>query len=359
MAWSIVFILVFGIALLVPTVWAIVGVATGRKRFWPCVAGAAWALALMLVTFIGMATDWGGCDAETDIGTLACGEVCKPDVWSSECGRTSAGCPAIPAGQYCPAGVRPTFAFCEPFQDGPIKQPSATWSDLSFIASGLWLLWWMAMFARPGTMSSGATSVTTTADNPMIVAGWLSITYAFIVIFMGPPSMWFHASMKNWGGWFDSISVVVWLGFNAVYVGYTLLFAMWGNGRGAARPIAVLAATAALVVVFGSIGWAEPSARLFGYIVAGGLWGIAEVVYIFVAAYATGVEYRRTWWMFLVNFGILATTMTVWVLFNDAVVSQEACQSREDIPGHAFFHILASVSTAWTFFDFGSERRVA
>ena len=357
MGWTLTFILVFGIAALVPAVWAIVGVILGRKRLWPAVAGTLWALLLMLVTVIGMATKWGGCGADSSPGAVTCPGGCQPDVWASQCGRPS-GCGAIPAGRFCPAGQQPVFVFCEPIRSGPIKQPWATWSDLSFIAAGLWLLWWFQFFARPGTSSSGGTTVTTTADNPMITIGWLSIAYCFIVIFMGPPSMWFHASMKDWGGWFDAISVVVWLGFNAIYVIYMLCGPMWGRGRGIARPITIMGVTAGFVLLFGGFAWAYPDMRLVGYLVSGGLWGLAELVYVIVGASAKGVKYRRTWWMFPVNVGILGLTMGTWMLFHDEIVSAATCRARQDIPGHAFFHILASFSTIWTFVHFASERRV-
>jgi hypothetical protein len=364
MEWTVFFIVFFGIAALIPATWSIIGLIRGNTRFWPGVVGTAWAVVLLAVTFVGIATNWGGCSSssETSKGAIKCvtGDKpsgCEPDVWKVECGKPSPGCPAIPAGKFCPSGQRPVFPFCEPVQRGGVKQPWATWSDFSFVAAGLWLLWFFQYFGRPGTTSFGSTIVDMTADNPMITIGWLSITYGLVVIFMGPPSQWFHASLKEWGGWFDSMSVVIWLGFNAIYVWYMVAFAMWGNGRGIARTITVLCAWAGLVIILALIAM-NPEARLYNYFISGGLWGIAEVVYIFVAAFASGVVYRRTWWLFLINLLLLAVTMTIWIFFNDGIVSPTACQSREGFPGHAVFHIMASFSTILTFFSFASERRV-
>lgn len=355
--WTIGFILVFGIAALVPAVWGVVGLIAGKARFWPVVLGTGWAALLMIFTFISMATDWGGCGADSAEGAVTCADDCQPDVWANQCGRDS-GCGTIADGQYCPAGQEPVFDFCERFRDGAVKQPWATWSDLSFIAAGLWLLWWFQYWAKPGATTSGRTTVTVKADNPMIAVGWLSITYCLIVIFMGPPSMWLHASMKNWGGWFDSMSVVIWLTFNAVYVTYALCGPMWGRGRGSLRPVVILVITAALVFGFGWLAWFEPDSRAFGYYVSGGAWGLAELIYVIVGAACSRVAYRRTWWMFLVNVGILVLTMTVWVLFNDDVVSAATCRDRESFPGHGLFHILASFSTIWTYVHFASEQKV-
>ena len=360
MGLTVAMIIIFGIAAVIPAAWSIIGLIGGEKRYWPGVLGAAWAVALLLVTFIGAGKNWGDCpiDGGSAEGVITCatGDTagCKPDVWALECGQPPGGdCTTIPAGSSCPEGQRPVFVFCEKIQHGGVKQPWATWSDLSFIAAGLWLLWFFHYFGRPGRYGE----TTMTADNPMIVTGWLSVVYGMIVIFMGPPSQWFHASMKDLGGWFDSMSVVIWLMFNGVYVTYNLLFAMWGNGRETARTITVLVAWVVLVAIFGIIA-VNPDARLYGYFASGGLWGVAEVIYVFVAAYHKDVAYRRTWWLFVINIFVLAVTMTIWVFFNDEVVSPTACQGREGFPGHAVFHILASFSTVLTFMSFASEQRV-
>jgi len=358
--WTIFFIFFFTIAALVPALWSIGGLIRGNRGFWPGVVGVGWAVVLMVVTIVGIATKWGGCssgsatsaDAITCYnGTAASG--CKPDVWKVECGRSSPGCAAILPGAFCPKGQKPVFVFCEPFQSGGVKQPWATWSDLSFIAAGLWLLWFLQYFAVPGTLR-----LDSAIDNPMITIGWLSVTYGMIVIFMGPPSQWFHASIKEWAGWFDSMSVVIWLTFNAVYVWYMIIAAMWGRGRGIARPITVLCFWLGLGITFGAIGAKFPDARLIFYFISGGLWGVAEVVYASVAASANGVTYRRTWWLFVINVSVLAVTMGIWIFFNDGIV-KTGCIGRQDIPGHAFFHILASFSTMLTFLSFASERRVS
>ena len=374
MALAVVFILLFGSAAAVPAVWSIVGLARGNRNMWPCVAGTAFAVLLLGFTLVEIFTNWGGCpvparDTGTSEGAVQCYQnvrgtwtkQCEPDVWLEECRQPLAACVVdpknsrnnilIPAGGHCPAGPqwKTVYSFCEPIQTGGVKQPWATWSDLSFVAAGLWLLWffqyfgiWPALFANPN-------------DNPMSSITLLSVAYCFIVIFMGPPSMWYHASMKQWGGWFDTMSVVAWLGFNAVYVIYLLFFTMWGRGRNAWQLGMVFGIWALIMVVFGIIAAVNTDAHLYLYFATGGPWGIAEVVYVFVAAFASGVQYRRTWFLFVANLILLAATMTLWIFFNDGVV-KEACAGRAGFPGHALFHIMASISTMLTFFSFASER---
>ena len=365
MGFTVFLIVFFGIAAIIPATWAIIGLIRGNKQFWPCVVGTGWALVLLLITGIGAATNWGGCPVES--GTTSKDAVkcfkgddetgCKPDLWKVECRQSLLSvCAGIPARAYCPAGTRAVYPFCEPIGFGDsVKQPWATWSDLSFVAAGLWILWLFQYFGRFGYgkftrfFSSGA--------NPMVVIGPLSIAYGMIVIFMGPPSQWFHASIKEWAGWFDTMSVVFWLMFNAIYVWYMIGAAMWGRARDRERTIFILVVWTILMVTFGMIGWVNSGARLIFYFISGGLWGLGEIVYvIWTACKKANVKYRRTWWLFVSNLALLATTMTIWVFWNDNIIPATWCQSHESFPGHALFHILASFSTILTFFSFASER---
>jgi hypothetical protein len=329
---------------------------------------------LLLVTFIGMAVQWGE-TAEQSKGAVVCraGDKepdpdtdCRPNVWKPENGA-SGGCTVgrvapIPSGEIpnralCPTTQRPVFAFCEHAHTG-VKQPWATWSDLSFVATGLWLLWMFQFFAKPGATSSGTTTISVTADNPMVTIGWLSVTYGFIVIFMGPPSQWFHASLKQWAGWFDTLSVVSWLAFNGAYVIAATWAAKGGaKGRGPERTITVLGMWAGVVVACAVIVWFVPGASLVFYILTGVVWGVAELVYLGVAR--GEARYSRNGWLFGGNFLLLGATMTLWVFFNDGIISPTSCQGREGFPGHALFHVMASFSTVLTFFSFASERRVS
>jgi hypothetical protein len=231
-----------------------------------------------------------------------------------------------------------------------VKQPWATWSDLSFVAAGLWLLWFFSYYER----SEDARAVGTITDNPMLMVGGLSVVYGVIVIFMGPASQWYHASMKQWGGWFDTMSVVLWLGFNAVYVSYALFRTMWGEGRRTERTILVLVFWFVLAFICGIL--AAKGLSLSTYFISGGLWGLAEFAYLIVGrCKRADVKFRRKPWMFWTNLGILALTMGIWIAFNPSIV-HTGCHSYSWFPGHGLFHILASFSTIMTFISFASER---
>ncbi len=187
-------------------------------------------------------------------------------------------------------------------------------------------------------------------DNPMLMTGWLSVVYGLIVIFMGPPSQWYHASMKDWGGWFDTMSVVIWLMFNAVYVTYAVTRTMWDKGRQTERTILVLSIWFLLVIICGLIA-IKPGARTPLYFVAGVPWGLAEVAYLICGFVCKEVKYRRYWLLFVLNFVLLGGTMFLWGWYNDSLAGT-GCNGRAWFPGHAVFHILASFSTVLTFFSF-------
>src|SRR5687768_8554118 len=92
--------------------------------------------------------------------------------------------------QICEGG----YCYCEAYQDGLIKQPLSVWSDLAFMIAGMLILV-LASKVRPD------------APNPMAGSQPIySLLLGLIVIYMGPASMVFHASMKAWAGWFDNTS---------------------------------------------------------------------------------------------------------------------------------------------------------
>lgn len=362
------FIIFFGIGALVPAAWSIIGLIGGNTKFWPGVFGTIFAIGLLTATFIGIATKWGGCptDSATSEGAVKCYKkvtddkaACEPDIWKLECDSkprqkcgTGTTAVEIPQKAYCPTGYKAVYSFCEVIKwDSRVKQPWATWSDLSFVGVGLWILWFLHFYERSETTRMADNPG---VDNPMMLTGWLSVFYGLIVIFMGPPSQWYHASMKDWGGWFDTMSVVTWMMFNAVYVTYMLFRTMWGNGRQTERTIIVMCSWFLLLIICGFIA-VSPGARTPLYFVAGVPWGIVEVVYLFVSWKCTTCKYTRNGWWFVANFLLLAGTMTLWGFYNDGI-AQTSCIDRAGFPGHALFHILASVSCLLTFLSFKSER---
>jgi hypothetical protein len=87
-----------------------------------------------------------------------------------------------------------------------IRQPYNTWSNLFAVALGLIVLGWLCG-AKPGPKPA----------NPMLSATLYSALYAYALMFLGPGSMFFHASMKKWGGVIDNVSMNLYISFILLY----------------------------------------------------------------------------------------------------------------------------------------------
>jgi len=95
--------------------------------------------------------------------------------------------------------------YCERLRPGMIKQRSNTWSNLGFMLIGLLLL------------ASLPAVVEGSGRDPMEERTFYAVLYGCVVIFLGPGSMFFHASMKKWGGWVDTLSMILYTAFLLVY----------------------------------------------------------------------------------------------------------------------------------------------
>jgi hypothetical protein len=343
-ALSIVMVIVFGAGALVAAVWSSIGLAMGNRGYLWGTIGAVWAALLLAAFFIAMAADWGGCGAHGEHGVVVCGEDCSPAEWQTECrthpGRASAPCASgAIAPSACPARQEPAYQYCEAFQTGSVRQPWSTWSDLAFIASGLWILCWLG-FSQART------------DNPMSEPSALSVTYGLIVITMGPLSMLLHASMKSWAGWFDAFSVYNWLFFNGAYV-FNGSFG-WPRARSTGATFAVWALLTGFFGVASAVG---DGFRFFGIIAGGAAWVIGEVVFGVTMAAGSNPAQRTYGWFVGLVATLVVTMGGFWLPWNLDVVGPQTCRDIQSFPGHAVFHVLAAVATFLAFVTFRSERR--
>ena len=99
--------------------------------------------------------------------------------------------------------------FCEAPGPGWVRQPSNTWSNLGFVLVGLVVAWHAAHGPRFGAIG--------VQGNRMTRGGMYPALYAAIVVFMGPGSMYFHASLTRWGGILDVLSMYLFISFVVTY----------------------------------------------------------------------------------------------------------------------------------------------
>jgi hypothetical protein len=108
---------------------------------------------------------------------------------------------------------RPNSCYCEAFNTHDaisgapgVRQPVNTWFNLYSILTSLLVAVVVYIDRRNGT-----------GGNPMRSDSWYPDIYIFAVQFLGLGSMWFHASMKEWGGITDQMSMFVFAAFLIFY----------------------------------------------------------------------------------------------------------------------------------------------
>ena len=216
-----------------------------------------------------------------------------------------------------------------------VKQPINTWSDLGFVAAGMMIFYMIGSFRLSGAV----------AANPLQGTSFFSIVYGMLVIYLGPGSMFYHASVKKWGGWLDNMSMVLWTAFLIVYV-----FA-----RGIPMPDSLTVIVYLTIVVSsGVIIWfVEGSGKyIFGLMV--GVWGVLEIIILIVQATGSSVMglHRTEWgWLILAaaSFGL---AIFIWLRSKDG---QPWCYPNSWAQGHAAWHLLSAVSAFSIFLYLRSE----
>lgn len=111
----------------------------------------------------------------------------------------------VPNGCYCEAFVQEDVINGAP----GIRQPVNTLFNLYALVTSLLVA--SFVYADRKTFS------TSPAPNLMRSQTWVPDLYIFAVLFLGLGSMWFHASLKAWGGLFDGLSMYVFAAFLGFY----------------------------------------------------------------------------------------------------------------------------------------------
>jgi len=226
--------------------------------------------------------------------------------------------------------------FCEGYEDGWIKQPIAVWSDLAFMAAGL------AIVLIAGTGSAAP-------SNPMSDSGSaIPLVYALAVIFMGPGSMFFHASMKKWGGWCDNMSIIIWAAFSFSYT-LARLFQHWFGW-----PLWTLWILAGIIIgAAGLITAIWPGTHRWSQIITGGAFFLVELVLMIAIWSGSPPGFERSTGWFLAVLGAFAAAFACWM--PSGAVWKAWCDHDSPVQGHGFWHLLAAIGTLLVYCYFASE----
>ncbi|MBI5667188.1 MAG: ceramidase domain-containing protein [Chloroflexi bacterium] len=233
--------------------------------------------------------------------------------------------------------------YCERLHPGMIKQPINTWSNLGFMLAGLVIL----------IMVGGSGLNPATEPNPMKAPSLLAILYGAVVIFLGPGSMFFHASMKQWGGWLDTFSMVIFTSFLFLYDLIHTLF----NAGSAVFLVLWLIANVAL----GYWTWwmdknhrgskilgLTPGSFAFGSFAI--LWVVLQFIILLGGAGGTG----RGWTFFILAVVSFGSAFVVWQL---SKTGGPLCKPDSWLQGHGLWHLLGALTAFFIFLYFQSGVR--
>jgi hypothetical protein len=247
-------------------------------------------------------------------------------------------CFRAPNGCYCENISRPdpsaAAVLVPQARRAAIKQPLNTWSNVGFIIAGLGILWWIGWNRASVSQPALANRMTRTAFYPGM--------YGAMTMFMGPGSMFFHASLKHWGGWLDSVSMYLFMSYILTYnVTRFWNWPRWAWGlsyAGVNLPLAILA-------------WIfhEQSTNFFALL---GLFALCSQLMI---AYTSrvGTDQSGHWWFF----GGLVSFVTAFVIWRLAWTGGPLCVPR-GFQGHLIWHLLCAFTVFSVYKYFRAESRV-
>ncbi|MGE3167172.1 MAG: hypothetical protein AB7O52_19880 [Planctomycetota bacterium] len=305
-----------------------------RRPVWHGVFFAVWAIALLVVFFVGWGDGWF--QPVRDEGELA--QTGVPEAWFSD-GPAPGGASEV--------GFPP---YGEAFARKGIDQPISTLTDLAFISAGFVIVLLASLVTleiqegRPGgtTLFPIGSNAAVRWDRPFV---WL---LGLVVIFMGPASMYLHASFRNWAGWMDSFSVYNLGLFGLSFVVFRLIRAL---KPGELAPwVFALGLYLILAVTFGLIG-SKGEARIYLIAIGLGLWLVAELALaIGLAVGFSGRGYFIAWW-WGAAFLVLFAAAGVFKFFVESTGKFDTAWQP-----HGLFHTLAATALPFGYLYWASER---
>jgi len=220
--------------------------------------------------------------------------------------------------------------FCEAFRSTWVKQPANTWSNLGFMAAGLWMT---SQLDRLPTASSIGRNVFTGSRA-------LPVLYAAAVVWLGPGSMLMHGSGRAWGATADVLSMLLYIFFPTAYAGVRC----FGGG---AR--AFLYSYGGLVVFLGV-------PYVFGWLPISGSAMYVVMIPLFVVFEAVGARRRpevaRQWRQLGVAGVCFFSALAIWRLSHTGA---PLCDPHSWLQGHAIWHLLCAGATVAIYLFYVTE----
>ncbi|MHA3980013.1 ceramidase domain-containing protein [Halovulum sp. GXIMD14794] len=230
-------------------------------------------------------------------------------------------------GEFVGAGAM----FCEAFRDSWIRQPANTWSNLGFVAAGLWMVSHAAQAGRrasaPGNIFSNSRS--------------LPILYAALVISIGPGSMALHGTGHAWG---HSADVVAMFTFIMFPIAWAVTHLAGGSER-------------AFWTVYLALTGPVTLAHLLEVLPFSGI-----VLYAILIPTAVALELVRYFRKptgtrsLILTLGALGCFLLGFVAWRLSLTGAPLCAPGSLLQGHALWHLLCAAATVCLYLAYMNER---
>jgi hypothetical protein len=183
--------------------------------------------------------------------------------------------------------------------------------------------------------------------------------YSVLVIYLGPGSMYFHASLKKWGGWLDNLSMNLFMSFVLVYDIVRLLM-----GNGTLNILVFLVIYLIINVIIGYLTWLKDGNgnRIFRVLL--GITLASDFIVSFIPSlipslYSSPIHREPRW--LVVSVSLLLVSYIVWSLSD---TGKRLCREgnifgwfspKSWVQGHAMWHILNALAAGTLFLYLSTE----
>jgi hypothetical protein len=221
--------------------------------------------------------------------------------------------------------------YCEAFTGGIIEQPVNTLSNFGFVAVGMWILW-------RTSAARGKVARTRIGREPIY-----GLLYGSIGVFLGIGSMYFHASMTEWGGWIDLLSMHLFISYLLLYDVVVL--------RHRSTTWFLRSFTAANTVL-GVVLWVMDNG--YGKFLFGALMVATLLFEVGLARSTSPVTRDRRW--FWAGLAVYGSGQVIWLLSRDGA---PLCDPDSLLQGHALWHLTSAATVFLLYRYLTSEQQKA
>ncbi|CAM9854420.1 unnamed protein product, partial [Heterosigma akashiwo] len=242
--------------------------------------------------------------------------------------------------------------YCERPRGNPgeawFAQPANSWSNMGFIAVSLFIAWCSdtKSFPSPGFWNNDdARRGSEEKHNYMLENFHFQASYVAAVAFLGPGSMFMHASLTNWGGVVDVFSMNLYALWAFVYS----ITRMFYPNRAVMVGASIIYIFAIILLIGIFTKFSEIATDLFSVLLASAI--LFDVLWrLWNWHKKSGI--RTQYKFFISAFLMLCAAIAIWMPSRSG---GSFCFPESAFQGHGVWHVLTAISTGLYYFYICSE----